>query len=130
MYSSDYISFIFFLSSHLLRFFLSLPSLCSRFHQTQPVWVSLVSQWSHADLGLEVMEPCQSWPGGMGLGLEVVELCRFQPGGVGLGLEVVELCQSSMICPRPWKPRTICIEIHFDWVFAEAHQLEDLFMEP
>ena len=21
-------------------------------------------------------------------------------------------------------------EIHFDWVFAEAHQLEDLFMEP
>uniref|UniRef100_A0A2N9HU14 Uncharacterized protein n=1 Tax=Fagus sylvatica TaxID=28930 RepID=A0A2N9HU14_FAGSY len=35
-----------------------------------------------------------------------------------------------MIRPCPWKPRTICIEIHFDWVLAEAHQLEDLFMEP
>ena len=22
------------------------------------------------------------------------------------------------------------LEIHFDWVFAETHQLEDLFMEP
>ena len=75
--------------------------------------VGLVSQWSRANLGLEVMEPCRS-----------------RPGGVGLGLEVVEPCRSSMIRPRPWKPRTICIEIHFDWVFAEAHQLEDLFMEP
>uniref|UniRef100_A0A2N9GDF7 Uncharacterized protein n=1 Tax=Fagus sylvatica TaxID=28930 RepID=A0A2N9GDF7_FAGSY len=35
-----------------------------------------------------------------------------------------------MIRPRPWKPRTIWIEIHFNWVFAEAYQLEDLFMEP
>uniref|UniRef100_A0A2N9GUL3 Uncharacterized protein n=1 Tax=Fagus sylvatica TaxID=28930 RepID=A0A2N9GUL3_FAGSY len=43
--------------------------------------------------GLEVVEPCRSRPGGVGLGLEVVEPCRSRPGGVGLGLEVVEPCR-------------------------------------
>uniref|UniRef100_A0A2N9EWS7 Purple acid phosphatase n=1 Tax=Fagus sylvatica TaxID=28930 RepID=A0A2N9EWS7_FAGSY len=76
----------------------------------------------------------------VGLGLEVVESCRSRPGGGGAvsisawrrgsrprgGGAMPELHDS----PAPWKPRTICIKIHFDWVFAEAHQLEDLFMEP
>ena len=35
-------------------------------------------------LGLEVVELCQSRPGGVGLDLKVVGPCRSRPGGVGL----------------------------------------------
>jgi hypothetical protein len=52
------------------------------------VWVGLVSQWSRADLGLEVMEPCRSRPEGGGAVPISAWRSGSRPGGGGAVLDL------------------------------------------
>jgi hypothetical protein len=70
------------------------------------------------------MEPCRSRPRGDGAVPIFAWRRGSRPGGGG-----AMLISAWRRGSRPGGGGPV-LEIHFDWVFAEAHQLEDLFMEP